>query len=132
MPSSLLYSIQQAQDPLPEDITPEIHQAVANPVVRVVSAATQLKYDQPAAKRNPLLPPPGSYRQVFLRRKDQPTHAYQIVPHEAFQPILLSHGGPPWGHVFMGYMLPKYSSVNAQQAAGEAPKENAKTGLEGL
>jgi serine/threonine protein kinase len=128
MPSSRLHSIQQAQDPLHEDITPEIHQEISTPMTRVVSAAAQRKHEQqqpePNCKKKHFLPlqaPPASCRQVFVRRRHHPTHAYEIVPPEAFQPIKLSHGGPTWGHVFMGYKLPRYSI----HPSGEAPKETA-------
>jgi serine/threonine protein kinase len=105
----------QPQDPPLEQINPEIHEAVTFPQIWVMP------------------PPQGNvraaaavFRQVFLCRRDHATRAYQIIQPPAFQPVELSHGGPVWGYLFMGVILPRredliymepYDDASAQRVA---------------
>jgi serine/threonine protein kinase len=88
-------------DPPHENITPVIHGAVNNPQIWVV----------PLGRRQPVL------RQVFVTKTDDANIAYQIFPPEAFQPIELSHGGPVWGHVYKGFMIPRGAEMHFQEPA---------------
>lgn len=97
------------EDPLPEQINPEIGEGIANPQIWVMPHWS----GQPA------------YRQVFLSKRTDATKAYQIIQPPAFQPVELSHGGPVWGYLYMGVILPRRpdliyeepSEVNIQRVA---------------
>ncbi|KAL3914093.1 MAG: hypothetical protein SGARI_000312 [Bacillariaceae sp.] len=102
----------EPQDPPPEQIDPEIHEGVANPQIWVVP--------QGNAHAAPV------FRQVFLCRRNHATRAYQIIQPPAFQPVELQHGGPVWGYLFMGVIIPRredliyvepYDDANAQRVA---------------
>lgn len=96
-----------AEYPLPEQILPEIHEAIFNPQIWVVpSLPQQLAGIRPVLRgSHPSLPP--VYRQVFLCRRSNAIQAYQIIQPPAFQPVELSHGGPTWGYLFMGIVIPR-------------------------
>ncbi|KAL3910715.1 MAG: hypothetical protein SGILL_007584, partial [Bacillariaceae sp.] len=83
----------EPQDPLPEQINPEIHEGVANPQIWIAP--------QGNARAQPV------FRQVFLCRRNHATQAYQIIQPPAFNPVELSHGGPVWGYLFMGVIIPR-------------------------
>jgi serine/threonine protein kinase len=78
-------------DPLPEQINPEIGEGITSPQIWVI----------PQGSRQPV------YRQVFVSKRNNAAQAYQIIQPPAFQPIELSHGGPVWGYLFMGVILPR-------------------------
>ena len=111
--SSLMYRIQRAQDPLPEVIEPKIYEGISNPIIRVI----------PSSGYTGKLSSSSLYRQVFLRRRENPKYAYQIFPPTVFQPIELSHGGPVWGHVLLGLVLTRRESDGMY----EEPSSNADT-----
>jgi serine/threonine protein kinase len=117
MPSSLLYSIQQAQDPLPEDgMHPEIHDGIANSVVRVmVPVVSEGEANQKSNRTTSC--------HVFLRRKCHAKQVYQIVSRNVFAPIELSHGGPLWGHVFLGYILPLVAFKESRNGSTDTKKK---------
>jgi len=82
-----------AELPQPEQILPEIHEAIFNPQIWIIPSTG--RRSQPV------------YRQVFLCRRNDASQAYQIIQPPAFQPVELSHGGPVWGYLFMGIMIPR-------------------------
>ncbi|KAG7369025.1 serine/threonine protein kinase [Nitzschia inconspicua] len=94
------------QDPLPEHIEPIIHEAVSNPQIWVVP--------QGSARATPV------FRQVFLCRRNQSTQAYQIIQPPAFQPVELSHGGPIWGYLFMGVLIPRRHDLIYEEPIDDA------------
>jgi serine/threonine protein kinase len=81
------------QDPVPEHINPIIHEAVPNPQIWIVPRGS--------LRANPV------FRQVFVCRRNRSKQAYQIIQPPAFQPVELSHGGPIWGYLFMGVLIPR-------------------------
>jgi len=85
--------------PLPEQINPEIHEAITNPNIWVVPSSSSAVGRSTLRQRTPAQP---SFREVFLCRRNNARHAYDIIKPPAFQPIELSHGGPIWGYVLMG------------------------------
>lgn len=91
-----------ADFPLPEQILPEIHEAIFNPQIWVVPS-------QPGGGRamGSRAASQPVYRQVFLCRRNNASRAYQIIQPPAFQPVELSHGGPTWGYLFMGIIIPR-------------------------
>jgi len=89
------------QYPVPEQICPEVHEAIANPQIWVVPSVSGSSF-----RRNQPSPPPV-YRQIFLCRRNNASRAYQIIQPPAFQPVELSHGGPVWGYLFMGIVIPR-------------------------
>jgi serine/threonine protein kinase len=93
-----------AQDPIPENIRPEIHVGVANPQIWIFQQGTRQ---------------PPVYRQVFLCRRNNAQQAYQIIQPPAFQPIELSHGGPVWGHLFMGVIIPRREDLIYEEPMDE-------------
>ncbi|VEU33923.1 unnamed protein product [Pseudo-nitzschia multistriata] len=97
----------EAEYPLPEQILPEIHDAICNPQIWIVpSVPPDVDPRSSLLRRNhPSLQP--VYRQVFLCRQQDAAQAYQIIQPPAFQPVELSHGGPTWGYLFMGVILPR-------------------------
>ena len=91
-----------AEYPLPEQILPEIHEAIFNPQIWVVpSQPPNLARARRSTASQPV------YRQVFLCRRNNASQAYQIIQPPAFQPVVLSHGGPTWGYLFMGIVIPR-------------------------
>jgi len=92
-----------AEYPLPEEIRAEIHDAVFSPSIWVVPAQSPHMVGSSSGFRGnqPV------YRQVFLSRLKNATRAYQIIQPPAFQPVELSHGGPTWGYLFMGIIIPR-------------------------
>lgn len=94
------------QDPLPEQINPIIHEGVANPQIWVVS--------QGAVRAGPV------FRQVFLCRRNQSRQAYQIIQPPAFQPVELRHGGPVWGYLFMGVIIPRRQDLIYEEPMDDA------------
>lgn len=97
-----------AEYPLPEQILPEIHEAIFNPEIWIVPALPpDLAGRRSSLQRNQSQP---VYRQVFLCRRNDAAHAYQIIQPPAFNPVELSHGGPIWGYLFMGIILPRRES----------------------
>lgn len=76
--------------PLPEQINPEIHEAITNPNIWVVPSSSSAVGRSTLRQRTPAQP---SFREVFLCRRNNARHAYDIIKPPAFQPIELSHGG---------------------------------------
>mmetsp|Transcript_110523 Transcript_110523/g.226099 ORF Transcript_110523/g.226099 Transcript_110523/m.226099 type:complete len:393 (-) Transcript_110523:49-1227(-) len=96
-----------AEYPSPEQIIPEIHEATYNPQIWIVpSLRPQVGLNVSQFRNNRVSPAPV-YRQVFLCRRVNPCQAYQIIQPPAFQPVELSHGGPTWGYLFMGVVIPR-------------------------
>jgi serine/threonine protein kinase len=93
----------QPEDPLPEHINPAIGEGIANPQIWVL----------PQGSRRPV------YRQVFLTKRTDATQAYQIIQPPAFQPVELSHGGPVWGYLFMGVILPRRPDLIYMEPPGQ-------------
>ena len=96
-----------AEYPLPEQIVPEIHDAIFNPQIWVVPSQPPQFAGRSSGLRGGHASSPPVYRQVFLCRRNNATHAYQIIQPPAFQPVELSHGGPTWGYLFMGIIIPR-------------------------
>lgn len=88
-----------AEYPLPEQILPDIHDAIFNPEIWVMPSQSQ------GGRRSAASQP--VYRQVFVCRRNNASQAYQIIQPPAFQPVELSHGGPTWGYLFMGIIIPR-------------------------
>jgi serine/threonine protein kinase len=99
-------NITPPQDPVPEHIDPIIHEAVANPQIWVVPLGS--------VRANPV------FRQVFVCRRHDSTQAYQIIQPPAFQPVELSHGGPIWGYLFMGVLLPRRDDLMYEESIDDA------------
>lgn len=96
-----------AEYPLQEQIQPEIHEGIFNPQIWIVpSQPAGLTGRRSVLQGNHASSQPV-YRQVFLCRREEATHAYQIIQPPAFQPVELSHGGPVWGYLFMGIIIPR-------------------------
>jgi len=91
------------QNPPPEQIQPEIHEAIANPQIWVVPSVSGER-SAFFRQRNQAQP---VFREVFLCRRNNASQAYQIIQPPAFQPVELSHGGPVWGYLFMGVIIPR-------------------------
>lgn len=85
------------QYPPPEQIEPEIHEAIANPQIWVVPSSTEGFRQRIQAQ--------PVFREVFLSRRNNASQAYQIIQPPAFNPVELSHGGPIWGYLFMGILF---------------------------
>lgn len=96
----------KAEYPLPEQILPEIHEAICSPQIWVVPSLSPglQEIRGPRLGRHQSSP---VYRQVFLCRRSNAFQAYQIIQPPAFQPVELSHGGPTWGYLFMGIIIPR-------------------------
>ncbi len=90
-----------ADFPLPEQILPEIHEAIFQPEIWVVPSQPPGTRSRGRAASQPV------YRQVFLCRRNNASKAYQIIQPPAFNPVELSHGGPVWGYLFMGIIIPR-------------------------
>mmetsp|Transcript_15468 Transcript_15468/g.35655 ORF Transcript_15468/g.35655 Transcript_15468/m.35655 type:complete len:390 (-) Transcript_15468:195-1364(-) len=91
--------------PPPEQILPDIQDAICNPQIWIVPSLPPELAGSALQRNNPALQP--VYRQVFLCRRNDAMQAYQIIQPPAFQPVELSHGGPTWGYLFMGIILPR-------------------------
>lgn len=93
--------------PVQEQILPEIHDAICNPKIWIVpSLPPKLAGRSSFSRRNHPSSQPV-YRQVFLCRRNDAVQAYQIIQPPAFQPVELSHGGPTWGYLFVGIIIPR-------------------------
>jgi serine/threonine protein kinase len=90
------------QYPLPEQIHPEIHEAISNAQIWVVPGPSGGRSS--FVQRNQNAP---VFREVFLCRRNNASQAYQIIHPPAFQPVTLQHGGPIWGYLFMGIIIPR-------------------------
>ena len=96
-----------AKYPLPEQILPEIQEAMFNPQIWMVPAQPQHLAGRRSRLQGNHASSPPVYRQVFLCRRNEAVQAYQIIQPPAFQPVELSHGGPTWGYLFMGVIIPR-------------------------
>ena len=99
-----------AEYPLPEQIRPEIQEAIFNPQIWMVPAQPQHLAGRRSRLQGNRASSPPVYRQVFLCRRNKAVQAYQIIQPPAFQPVELSHGGPTWGYLFMGVIIPRRES----------------------
>lgn len=92
------------QDPIPEQVNlnpDSFAEGIASPQIWVI----------PQGSRQPV------FRPVFLSKRKEPQRAYQIIRPPAFQPIVLRHGGPVWGMLFMGVILPRRPDLIYEEPA---------------
>jgi serine/threonine protein kinase len=93
----------QPEDPIQEDIDGGFVECDHAPQVWVVPQGGQ----------------PHS-RIVEVARRHNPTQAYQLI--EGFKAKPLAHGGPIWGHIYLGVILPRQSTGLYEEPAEESAR----------